>query len=124
MSDSDPRVFFAAERTLLAWLRTSIALIGLGFVVSRFGLFIEVLAGANVRPHASHVAALLGIGFVVAGSLLSAAAVMQHRRFIASLPQHDLPRGYSAALAAWFSLFVAVLGLVLAIYLGLTHPGA
>lgn len=36
---SDPRVFFASERTLLAWLRTGVALIGLGFVVSRFGLF-------------------------------------------------------------------------------------
>jgi putative membrane protein len=41
---SDPRVFFAAERTLLAWLRTGIAIVGLGFVVSRFGLFIHFMA--------------------------------------------------------------------------------
>lgn len=122
--ESDPRVFFAAERTLLAWLRTSIALIGLGFVVSRFGLFMEMLATASWRPPSSLAAAVLGIGFVTAGSLLSIVAVVQHRRFIAALPQKDLPRGYSGALAAAFALFVAALGLVLAVYLALTHPGA
>ena len=39
MSDlNDPRVFFAAERTLLAWSRTSITVMVFGFVVERFGL--------------------------------------------------------------------------------------
>lgn len=33
--------YLANERTFLAWLRTSIALIGLGFVVARFGLFLR-----------------------------------------------------------------------------------
>lgn len=43
MSDlNDPRVFFAAERTLLAWTRTGIALMGFGFVIERFGLFLHM----------------------------------------------------------------------------------
>ncbi len=33
----------ANERTFLAWLRTSIALIGFGFVIARFGLFLHEL---------------------------------------------------------------------------------
>jgi putative membrane protein len=41
---SDPGVFFVAERTLLASIRTSITLMGLGFVVARFGLFLNLLA--------------------------------------------------------------------------------
>ena len=42
----DPRVLFAAERTLLAWVRTSVTLMGLGFAVARFGVFLAVLRGA------------------------------------------------------------------------------
>src|SRR2546430_8930223 len=39
----------ANERTFLAWVRTSIAVMGLGFVVARFGLWIQDLA-SNVNP--------------------------------------------------------------------------
>jgi uncharacterized membrane protein YidH (DUF202 family) len=38
-SPTDPRIYMAAERTFLAWIRTGIAFMGFGFVVARFGLF-------------------------------------------------------------------------------------
>ncbi len=45
---SDPRVFFAAERTLLAWVRTGLTIMAFGFVVARFGLFLRLLAAQHV----------------------------------------------------------------------------
>lgn len=63
MSDHpDPRILFAAERTLLAWIRTGIAIMAFGFVVMRFGTH----RGAII---AGSVLALLGAGLNLVGAI-------------------------------------------------------
>lgn len=117
---SDPRVFFAAERTLLAWLRTGLTLMGIGFVVSRFGLFLRLLAHETAdvpAPHGGLLSAALGVGFVLAGTAAILAATIQHQRFVATLPLLDLPPRYSRGLALGLSFGVALLGLALSAYL-------
>lgn len=120
MSDSDPRVFFAAERTLLAWLRTGLTIIAIGFVVARFGLFVQLLS-LQLQPHppgtSSSISAGLGITFVVVGSLAILIAAVQHGRFVATLSPPDLPAAYSRSVAVALSLVVAALGIALAVYL-------
>jgi len=124
IADSDPRVFFAAERTLLAWLRTGLTIVALGFVVSRFGLFVRLLAlqspGVASSAH-SPWSAFLGVAFVVVGSLSIVVAAIQHRRFVATLPLVDLPPAYSRAFALVLSFIVGALGIVLAVYLLLSQ---
>lgn len=44
----DPRVRLAGERTLLAWIRTGLAMMGFGFVIARFGLFLRETAAAGL----------------------------------------------------------------------------
>lgn len=123
ISDHDPRVFFAAERTLLAWLRTGLTFMGLGFVIARFGLFLQFLSyqASNdvLNPHAG-VSAVLGILFVTVGALSSFVATLQHRQFVATLPSNDLPRSYSSTFVVLFGMSVSLLGMGLVVYLAVT----
>src|SRR4030081_3864260 len=74
------REHLANERTLLAWVRTAIGLMGLGFVVARFGIFLRQMAlmsGADAARE-SLASGIIGIALVAAGVL---AGVLGAARF-------------------------------------------
>ena len=113
----DPRVFFAAERTLLAWVRTGLTVIALGFVVARFGLFLSLLAVA-APAHAQHTwSGVLGVVLVIAGSLAIGGALYNHRRYVRTLPAVDIPAMALPWLTTALSLAIMLCGLLLATYL-------
>ena len=119
---SDPRVYFAAERTLLAWIRTGLTVMGFGFVVARFGLFLALLAtqrtpSATAAASPSPFSSGIGIALVVLGAAAMIFAAIQHRRFVSSLPPADVPRTNSRAFPVAVALVLGALGLVLALYL-------
>jgi putative membrane protein len=112
---NDPRVFFAAERTMLAWLRSGITVIGLGFVVARFGLFLRAVR--NGPASSSIVSTLIGVGLVVLGSFAIAAATIQHARFCRGLDPSFRPKSYAGRWSLWFAATLSAVGIILAIHL-------
>ena len=108
---NDPRVLYAAERTVLAWSRTASGLMALGFFVDRAALMTEAAKSGR------GLAAAVGIAFVLLGVVLNILSVVQYRRGIASLRAAEIPSGYWPNLAVFTSLAVAALGLLLVIYL-------
>jgi len=119
---SDPRVFFAAERTLLAWIRTGLTIMGFGFVVARFGLFLTLLAAQRMPSTApiaspSTFSSAIGIALVLLGAVSMIFAAIQHRHFVSSLPAADIPPVHNRAFPVVLALILGSLGLLLALYL-------
>lgn len=124
MSDlNDPRVFFAAERTLLAWNRTSLTLMGFGFVIERFGLFLHMLSPPQAATPQRSVSFWIGLAFVLLGAGSAAASLVQFRKLLRTLKPIEIPEGYSVNLGVFTNAAVAALGVALILYLFMHGPG-
>jgi putative membrane protein len=123
MSDlDDPRVFFAAERTLLAWNRSALTLMAFGFVLERFGLFLRIYATqASSGPLARGPSFWVGVSLILLGAACSAISVVQFRRVVATLKPIEIPYGTRMQPGVVVNLLVALAGAALIVYL-FTEP--
>jgi uncharacterized protein (DUF302 family)/uncharacterized membrane protein YidH (DUF202 family) len=111
--------YLAAERTFLAWIRTGLALMGFGFVVARFGLFLQQIQVLQQAAAASSLGLSLwfGTALIVVGVVVNLASTWRHIQLVRQLDQGQPYGSQSLTLAVATAIFLALVGLAMAIYL-------
>ncbi len=108
----------ANERTFLAWVRTSIATISLGFVIARFSFWLREIAiatGEKVQIPNTGLSLPIGLGMVAFGALMTLMAILRYydiRRSIEQGAAHPRP-----VLIVITTGVVILLAVVLIVYL-------
>jgi putative membrane protein len=114
---NDPRVLFAAERTLLAWNRTSISLMAFGFIVEQFGLFLQINGRNDLEIFRRHFSFLIGTTFILLATLIAIFSIIQHKRVLKTLKETEIPCGYVLYLGMFTNGMIGILGFLLSGYL-------
>ncbi|GAA4455667.1 DUF202 domain-containing protein [Nibrella saemangeumensis] len=114
-----PADYLANERTFLAWVRTSIALMGFGFVIVKFALFIRQISfvlGDQVRPlPGKGYSAEIGILMVALGALMATLAFVRYRAIDKQLKTNQyFPSQWLSVLV---TLSIVIGAILLVIYL-------
>ena len=122
-AEQDPRVYFAAERTFLAWIRTGLGLMGIGFAVSRFGLFLRQFGAVetHIPTHNTGLSQWSGVALVALGVLVNIVAAARHVQLIQQLSSGTWQPGRISRDAVVLSLILAAVGIGMAFYLTLIH---
>jgi putative membrane protein len=113
--EQDPRIYFAAERTFLAWIRTGLGLMGVGFAVSRFGLFLREMSTAP--QHSTMHSVATGVMLVLLGVAVLIAAMVQHLMVTRRLAEGRFEAGKPSYLGVTFAGILVVCGVVLAVFI-------
>jgi putative membrane protein len=122
-AEQDPRVYFAAERTFLAWIRTGLGLMGIGFAVSRFGLFLRQVSAleSHVPARTTGLSLWSGVALVALGVIVTLSSVLRHIQLVHQLSSGTWQPGRVSRDAVVLGLVLATIGIGMAIYLTLVR---
>jgi len=115
---ASPGDHLANERTFLAWIRTSIAIMGFGFVVVKFSLFLRqlsiILEEKIILPGKGY-SSVIGIALVIIGAFMALLAFVRYR----NIEKHLINGTYfpSFILSLLMTIAILVISLLLVLYL-------
>ena len=119
----------ANERTFLAWMRTSIALIGFGFAIARFGLFLHELQSRlnekDMPTHSFISSQSLGIGLVIIGIIVIILAVWRYNQVFWQIERGDYrPSRLLIWVTAGIVIFLGLLSIPLLLFRQASPPSS
>jgi putative membrane protein len=99
----DSRLRLGLEQTLLAWVRTGLALMGFGFVLARFGLFLQEFeqSQGKGRIQPVHITLIFGVLLIALGVAVNVMSAWLHRPYLVKYRQGetDLPPTWKLGMA-------------------------
>jgi putative membrane protein len=119
----DPRIYFAAERTYLAWIRTGLGLMGFGFVVARFGLFLKELAltRPDLGTKSSGFSLWVGTSLILVGVAVNVISTVTYYQEIVQLNRGETAADQHSMTAIVVATLLALCGVGMAVYLVLVR---
>src|SRR5919199_3401694 len=113
------RDHLANERTLLAWARTAITIMALGFVIAKFGILVREVRGlTHAAQEAAHFSALFGAALACTGAVALAFAAAEFVRVKRGIDRQEVY--FSATVGLVVAVVLTIVGLLLAAYLLVT----
>ena len=109
----------AAERTLMAWIRTSLSLISFGFGIDRIVAAIHGAFETKVDPF--HLSRILGLSFIIIGTLALFVAALNHRQDLKQIERGRFT--YQSRLSLSFVVAIALMGVGVFAFLGILIKG-
>ena len=111
--------YLAAQRTFLAWIRTGLALMGFGFVVARFGLFLQEIKTVQrtLQGQPYGLSLWFGTALIAAGVAVNVFAGWRYAVLVRELDRGETEHLHFSSHVALIAFFLALVGLAMAIYL-------
>jgi len=112
-------VYFAAERTLMSWIRGALSLMALGFVIDRFGLVLrQVLPKVGPELFSQAFSFWAGTLLVVLGTVMAAVGAVRYLIIARAFRKGDNIRtAHGLMLGVVFTFLVAIFGGVISVFL-------
>jgi putative membrane protein len=121
----DLRDYLAEERTFLAWVRTGIALMGFGFVVARFGIFLEQLRlpqqFSAAQPH--EFSPWFGAALITTGALVNLFSARRFMHLAGEVDRNQFAHRSLSRQGVFMASFLTLVGIAMTIYLILFLAG-
>jgi putative membrane protein len=112
--------YLANERTFLAWIRTSIAIVSLGFVVSKFGVWLRELAvriDPKLQVHSTGFSLWMGVAMMALGALLSILAVWRYHVVNLAIERGEVKADRGLVIIVTVSVVLVAVGMIAYMFL-------